>query len=193
VHSSVPDAHAQYTHQFLTGMLSMLWRDLFKFGFLNLMLSICVRNWCICSGYASVPDSYAQRTHQFLTRILRVHISSWCLCSAFFEGNALCACISTWRVCSVHAPVPDLYAQRRHQFLTHMLNAHISSWCACSVQASFPYRHAEGIQNKHLKIGKLLRMLSLRLRNWYAPGMHQFLTGMLRVCISSWPVCSACA
>ena len=127
------------------------------------MLSERISSWPICSGYASVPDSYAQRTHQFLTRMLRVHIGSWCLCSAFFEGNALCACINTWRVCSVHAPVPNLYAQHMHK---RMLNAHISSWRACSVQASFPYTHAEGIQNKHFKIGKLMRMLRLRLRNW---------------------------
>ena len=132
-------------------MLSMLWRDLFKFGIFMLMLSIFVRNWRICSGYASVPGSLAQQKHQFLTRKLRVCISSWCVCSAFFEENAICARISTWRVCSVHAPVPDSYAQHTHQFLTRMLSARISSWHACSVHASIPYAHAEGIQNEHLK------------------------------------------
>jgi hypothetical protein len=126
--ASVPYGYAQHAHQFLTLMLSMLWRDLFKFGIFMLMLSIRVRNWSVCSGYASVPDPYAQRTHQFLTRMLKVRISSWCICSAFFEGNALFASISTWRVCSVHAPVPYSYAQRTHQFLTCMLSARISSW-----------------------------------------------------------------
>ncbi len=153
-------------------MLSMLWRDLFKFGIFMLMLSIRVRNWCVCSGYASVPDSYAQRTHQFLTRMLRVRISSWCVCSAFCEGNALCARISTWCVCSVHAPVPYSYAQCTHQFLTSMLRAGISSWRACSVHASIPYAHAEGIQNEHLKNRKtykeLMRMLRVHISSWRA-------------------------
>ncbi len=129
--ASVPYVYAQHAHQFLTHMLSMLWRDLFKFEIFMFMLSIRVRNWCVYSGYASVPDMYAQRTHQFLTRMLRVRISSWCVCSAFFEGNALCARISTWQVYSVHAPVPYLYAQCTHQFLTRMLSERINSLCAC--------------------------------------------------------------
>ncbi len=40
--------------------------------------------------YASVPDAYAQ------------HV---------FEGTALCACISTCRVCSVLASVPCAHAE----------------------------------------------------------------------------------
>ncbi len=142
--ASVPYVYAQHTHQFLTRMLSMLWRDLFKLGIFMLMLSICLRHWCVCSGYASVPDSYAQQTHQFLTRTHRVRISSWCVCSAFFEGNVLCARISTWCVCSVHAPVPYSYARMR-----------ISSWCACSVHASVPDVHA---QCMHKFLTRMLRV-----------------------------------
>ncbi len=136
------DAYVQHVHQFLTRKRSIRTSSLcvcsawfggtsFRFGIFMLMLSIRVRNWCVCSGYASVPDSYAQRTHQFLTRRLRVRISSWCVCSAFFEGNVLCGRISTSCVCSVHAPVPDSYAQHMHQFLTRMLSARINSLRPC--------------------------------------------------------------
>jgi hypothetical protein len=165
------------------------------------MLSIRVRNWCICSGYASVPDSYAQRMHQLLTRMLRVRIISWCICSAFFEGNALCARISTYRVRSVNAPVPDSYAQRTHQFLTRMLSASISSWRACSVHTSILTRMLRVYKMNIWKIGKRMRMLSMCVRNWYtcsgcasvpnahAQGAHQFLTRMLSVRIKA----GACA
>jgi hypothetical protein len=73
-HHLIFDEHAELTHQFLTRMLSMLWRPFFK-------LSIRRRNWCVCSGYASVPDPSAQCTHQFRTRMLGVSISHWCVCS----------------------------------------------------------------------------------------------------------------
>ncbi len=184
VHASVPDAHVQCIHQFLMRMLSMHWRDLFKFRIFMLMLSICVRNWRICSGYASFPDSFAQQKHQFLTRMLRVCISSWCVCSAFFEGDAICARISSWRICSVHAPIPDSYAQRMHQFLSRMLSARISSWRACSVHASIHYAHAEGIQNEHLKNRKT---------DAHAEHVRKELMRMLRVRISSWRSQSGCA
>jgi hypothetical protein len=136
VHASVPYAHAQHA---LKGP--------FKIWNFYAYAEDTGKKLMLCLGYASVPDSYAQQTHQFLTRMLRVRISSWCVCSSFFEGNALCARISTWRVISVHAPVPESYAQRTHQFLTRMISARISSWHACSVHQSIPYSHAEGIQN----------------------------------------------
>ncbi len=126
-------------------------RTSFKFGIFMLMLSIRLRNWCACWAYASGTEAHAEHTHQFLTRMLRVCISIWCVYSAFYEENAHCALISNWCVCSVHAPVPDSYAQRTHQILTRMLSMRISSWRACSVHASIPYAHAEGIQNEHLK------------------------------------------
>ncbi len=163
VHASVSDAHAQCTHQFLPRMLSMCWRDLFKFGIFTLMLSIRVRNWCICSGYASIPDPYAQ------------HV---------LEGLRSVHTLVPWCVCSMHATVPDSYAQCTHQFLTHMLSGRINFWRACSVHAIAPYVHAEGEQNKHLK-----------KRKTDAHGEHarKELICMVRVHISSWPVCSACA
>ncbi len=158
VHASVPDAHAQYTLQFLTRMLSMLWRDLFKFGICMLMLSIRVRNWCVCSGYASVPDSYAQ---------------------LFLKGMR-----------SLHAFVPDAYAQCMHQFLTRMLSVRITSWRACSVHASLPDVHADGIQNKHLinrktdvhaKHARKELMRMLRVASAPDAQLHQLLTCMLSV------------
>ncbi len=88
--------------------------------------------WRACWAYAKGTDAYA---HQFMMRMLRVRISSWCICSACFKGTALCACISTWYVCSVHAPVPDSYAQCTHQFLTRTLSVRVSSWCVCSAYA----------------------------------------------------------
>ncbi len=89
VHESVPDAHTQCRHPFLTHMINIILKALFKFGIFTHMLSIHLRNWCICSGDASVPDVYAQQTHQFLTPILRVRISPCCICSACFEGTVL--------------------------------------------------------------------------------------------------------
>ena len=116
--------------------------------------------------------------------MLSIRVRNWCVCSAFFEGNALCARISTWCVCSVHAPVPDSYAQYTHQFLTRMLSMRISSWRACSVHASIPYAHAEGIQNEHLKNTKT---------DAHAEHARQELMRMLRVRISSWRARSGCA
>jgi hypothetical protein len=170
----------------------MFWMGLFKFGIFTLILSIRTRIWCVCSGYASVHDAYAQRTQQFLTRMLRVRINSSGVYSACFEGTALCARISTWRICSVHAPVPDSYAQCTHQFLMRMLSARISSLHACWGYTKWNI----------CKIGKLMRMLSLRIKNWwiwsrcapvpdsYAQRSHQFLAGMLSLRTSSWCACS---
>jgi hypothetical protein len=81
VHASDPYAHAQHV---LKGGPFQIWN-------FYLMLSIRVRNWCICSG-----------THQFLTRMLSAHISSW-------------------HECSVYVSVSDSHAQRTRQFLTRML------------------------------------------------------------------------
>ncbi len=148
------------------------------------MLSIRVRNWRACWAYSSGTDAHAEHMHQFLTHMLRVLISSWCVCSAFFEGNALCARISTWCICSVLAPVPDSYAQRTHQFLTRMLSMRISTWCACSVHASIPYAHAEGIHNEHLKNIKT---------DAHAEHARQELMRMLRLRISFWRARSGCA
>ncbi len=129
------------------------------------------------NGYASVPDSYAQQTHQFLSRMLSVRISSWCVCSAGFEGTALCAHISTWRECT-------------HQFRTCMLRVRISSWRVCSGYASDPDAHAQSIHQfltcmlrvckmQILKIGKIMRMMSMRI-------------SIVRVRISYWHVLLVC-
>jgi hypothetical protein len=92
--------------------------------------------WGSYAAFSFWPAYWAsEHTHKELMRMLRVRISSWCVCSACFKGTALCTCISTWCVCSVHAPVPDSYAQCTHQFLTRTLSVRVSSWCVCSAYA----------------------------------------------------------
>ncbi len=171
VHASVPNAHAQCMHQFLTSMISMFWRDLFKFGIFTLMLSIRVRNWCVCSG-ASVPDAYAQHVLKGLHSVHALVPDAYAQCTHQFLTRMLSARISSWRVCSAYASVPDAHAQCMHQFLTRMLRVRkMNLW----------------------EIGKLMRMLSKRVRNrcaWsgcasvpdaHAQGAHQFLTRLLSV------------
>ncbi len=91
-------------HQCHTRMISMIWRDLFKFGIFTLMLSIRVRNWCVCPGYASVPDAFAQGMHKFLMHMLSERIISWCVCSACFEGTVLLKIRLSIRVRNFAAP-----------------------------------------------------------------------------------------
>ena len=80
--------------------------------------------------------------------------------------------ISSLRACSVHASVPDAYAQHgmkallKFGFVTRMLSIRVRNWSVCSACASVP--------------------------DAYAQQAHQFLTRMLRVRISPWCVCSAC-
>jgi hypothetical protein len=126
-------------------MLSMFWRDLFKFGISTLMLSIRIRNWCQCSGYATVPDAHAQCTHQFLT----------CMLTRF------------WRDCThcTHLFLTCMLGYT-HQFLACMLSICISSWSACSVHTLASYMHIEGIKTNIWKMGKLIHMLSMCNRNW---------------------------
>ncbi len=90
---------------------------------------------CEIFDRSDFPDFYTIKSSwvgdlvvKILMRMLRVCISSWCVCSACFKGTALCSCISTWCICSVHAPVPDSYAQCTHQFLTRTLSMRTSSW-----------------------------------------------------------------
>ncbi len=85
VHASVSYAHVQHAL-----------KTLFKFGIFTLMLSIRIRNWWVCSGYASVPDPYAQG--------VRVRISHWCACSTFFEGTALLKIRLSIRLINFAAP-----------------------------------------------------------------------------------------
>jgi hypothetical protein len=176
VHTSVLEVYTQWMHQFLLGMLSMYWRDLFKFEIFTPMLSKCVRNWCI-SG-----------THQFLTYMISERISSLCKRSGYasvpdsyaqhvFKGPFQ---ISYMR--SVRAWVPDTYAQSTHLFLTCMLSAYINSWGIYSVHTSVPYAYAEDIQNDHLKNGKT---------DAHAEHACKELMGMIIVLIGSWHVCSA--
>ncbi len=91
-------------------------------------------------------------------RKLSIRVRSWCVRSA--------------RACSVHASVPDAYAQHgmkallKFGFFTSMLSIRVRNWNVCSACASVP--------------------------DAYAQQVHQFLTRMLRVRVSPWCVCSAC-
>ena len=183
-YASEPDAYAQHAHQFLTRMLSMVCRELFQiWNFytyaehtrkkLVRMLSIRVRTWPVCSGYASVPGAYAQH---------------------LMKGMH-----------SVHALVPDAYAQCMHQFLTCKLSVCISSWHACQHVHQFLKRMLSARINSLRACWGYTKWTFEKYENWcacwacasgtdaYAQGAHQFLTRTLRVRISSWPVCSACA
>ncbi len=122
------DAHAQCTHQFLTSMISMFQ------AFLNFEFLCWALSWFVCSYYASVHDAYAQQKRRHVPDPYAQGSSSWCICSACFEGTVVCARSSTCHISSAHTPVPDLYAQRMHkmlQFLMRMLSARISSLPAC--------------------------------------------------------------
>jgi hypothetical protein len=107
---SVPDAHPQCTHQFLTHVLS-----------------VCTSSWRIRSGYTSVPDARmlsmlyrdlfnfrmcSQCTNQFLTRMLSVRTA---VPNPYAKRK-----FSSWPICSKYASIPDPYAQWTHQFLTRM-------------------------------------------------------------------------
>ncbi len=92
-----------------------------------------------------------------------------------------------------YASVPDLYAQRTHQFLTCMLSERISSWPVCSGCASVPDAYAQhffkGMRYVHALIPDVCSVHSL-LPYSYAQHTHQFLTRMLSACIISCRSCS---
>ncbi len=92
-------AWAPYAHEYLTRMLSARinsWRECLAWfeGLFQIwnfyahaeqtrkelmrMLSVRISSWCVWSANTSVPD-----------RKLRVRISLWWVCSAWFEGTAL--------------------------------------------------------------------------------------------------------
>jgi hypothetical protein len=68
------------------------------------MLSIRIRNWCVCSAYASGPDAYAQHAHQFLTHMLSM------VCRDLYNEGPF------------EKLKTDAYAEHTHQFLTRMLS-----------------------------------------------------------------------
>ncbi len=81
--------------------------------------------------------------HQFLTRRLSARISSWPVCSGYASVPYAYSQHVLKGLRSVHALVPDAYAQCTHQFLTRMLSARISSWRACSACAWVPDPYAQ--------------------------------------------------
>ncbi len=99
-------------------MLSMFWKDLFKFWIFALILSIRVRKWWVC---------FAQGMYQFLRRMLSERISSWCIGSGYasvpdaYAQHVLKVPFQISNVRSVHALVPYAYAQCTQQFLMRVL------------------------------------------------------------------------
>jgi hypothetical protein len=84
-----------------------------------------------------------------------------------------------------------------------MLSVNISSWHIHSVHASVPYAHSQHALKGPCQIRNFYAFAehTRKVTDAYAQGMypfltlyaqdtHQFLTHMLRVRISSWPVCS---
>ncbi len=89
------------------------------------MLSMCISSWRIHSVHASVCDAYTQCTHHFLMHILGVFWMDLFKILNFFPyaehtpKKLMCmlkVCISSCRVCSANASVPDPNAQGTHQF-----------------------------------------------------------------------------
>ncbi len=169
----VSDAHAKHTHKELMRMLSMCissWRvcsawfvgTSFKFGIFMLMLSICLRNWCACWAYASGTDAHAEHTRQELMCMLSIRISSWPVCSGYASVPGAYAQHFLKGMRSVHALVPDAYAQCTHQFLTHMLSLLTLT------------NGLKSFRGKTFFLSKLKKnppgiRLSIRLRNFAAP------------------------
>ncbi len=76
--TSVPDAYAQCSHQFLTCTLSAR------------ISSLCAWSACFWGPFQIWNFyAYAEHTCKKLMCMLRVRISSWWICSACFEGTAL--------------------------------------------------------------------------------------------------------
>ncbi len=163
------------------------------------MLSVCIRSWWVHSVHALVPDSHAQCTHQLLPRMLRMF---WM--DLFKFGILRLFWAYTWET--------DAYAQLKHQFLTHMLRMFlrdlrsmhplVSDTYAQCMHTSVPDTYAQCMHQflMHMlrvykmniwQMGKLMCMLSMRVRSWciwwgcasvpdaHTQCMHKFLTLML--------------
>ncbi len=117
-------------------------------------------------------------------RMLSIRISSWPVCSGYASVPGAYAQHFLKGMRSVHALVPDAYAQCTHQFLTRMLSVRISSWLACSACASVPDAHA---QCTHQFITRMLRVYKMNIwKIW-------ILMRMLSMRVRNWCICSGCA
>ncbi len=128
------------------------------------MLSIRVRNWCVCWACASVSDAYTQHVLQFLVRMLSSRTSSWLVCSSY-------------------ASLPDAHAQCTHQSLTRMLRVYkiniwkiqklmrmlsmrVRNWCVCSGCTSVPDAHTQGAHQSLTQYAQRAHKgRSMRIRN----------------------------
>ncbi len=153
------------------------------------------RHHLISYTCTSVPDAYSQCTHQFLTPMLSARISSLRAWSAFFKGpfqlwkfyaytehtrkKLMCMLrirISSWRVCTANASVPDPehYAPGRHQFLMHMLSMFLRDALVPDVYAQCTHQFLTWYAQADLVCsGNAL------VPNVYAQCTHQFLISML--------------
>ncbi len=124
----------------------------------------------LCWAYVKETDAYAQATHQFLTSVLRVHISSWPICTGYASVPDAYAHHILKGLRSVHAFFLDVYAQCTRQFFMCMLSTYIS-----------PDMHAQHVFKGPLQIWNF---------DAYAEHRRKKLIRMLRLHISSWPVCT---
>ncbi len=104
VHTLVPDAYTQCTHQFLTRMLS-----------------VRISCWCACSMHASVSDAHDQCMRGFLTRMLRVYkMNIWKIWKLMRMLSMHVRNLWIWSGC---ASVPDAHACKEfnifHKYLKH--------------------------------------------------------------------------
>ncbi len=102
------------------------------------MLSIRVRNCCVCSACASGPDAYAQHAHQGLTCMLSMRTSSLRVCSAWFV-----LCRDLYNEGPFEKWKTDVYAEHTHQFLTRMLSMRTSALRVCSACAPVPVAYTQ--------------------------------------------------
>jgi hypothetical protein len=131
---------------------------------LTRMLSIPISSWRIWSAYASVPFTDAQhglkgpfQIWNFYAYAEHICKELMCMLSNCIGSLPVFQCmhqirmcmlrlgISFWHICSVHAWVPDAYAQHMHHVQTSMLSICISSWLVCSAYASVHDTYAQCI------------------------------------------------
>ncbi len=106
-----PPSPAQVSSSPSFGVQALDFRSLRLSWFLHHKAFLGCWLWSYNINLLLVPDTQAQCTHQFLTRMISMflrpfsnleflRVRNWCVCS-----------VSSWRVCSANASVPDPYAQ----------------------------------------------------------------------------------
>ncbi len=147
-YTSLPDAYAQWTHQFLARMLRVCISSWCSACFEWTALCAHISTWRICSVLAPVPDLCAQCTHQFLTHMLWV-------------------CISSWHACSVHASVPYSHADviqnehlknRKLMCMLSMRGRNLCIWSGCALRISSWHVHSANLYAQRAHKGWNMRV-----------------------------------